>query len=169
MLRVCPLSVFTGARNAAMIWLLWTTGMRREELAKLKVEDLDWGNSRIRVFGKGRKERWVPFTKDAKKALWRYLKYRGEDLPQLWLTEGRRPASMWMVVSAMRRVVERAELQGQVKDVHHIFRRTWAMRNLKAGVPIKFVQLVGGWESVVTLECYVRAMESEDALSAHWV
>lgn len=167
MLRVCPLSIFTGARNAAIIWLLWTTGMRLSELTGLELHHLDWDNSRIRVFGKGRKERYVPFTKDAKKAVWRYLRYRHDGLPQLWLTEERRPAMKSMVISATRRILQRADLH--VKDMHHIFRRSWAMRNLKAGVPIKYVQLVGGWESVVTLEGYVRAMESEDALSVNWV
>ena len=43
------------------------------------------------------------------------------------------------------------------------------MRNIQAGVPLKFVQLVGGWESVTTLEQYVRAMESSQALNANWV
>ncbi|GAI72375.1 unnamed protein product, partial [marine sediment metagenome] len=63
----------------------------------------------------------------------------------------------------------RAGFNGHIKDLHHIFRRSWAMRNLKAGVPQKYVQLIGGWESVTTLEQYVRAMESEDALDANWV
>ena len=40
------------------------------------------------------------------------------------------------------------------------------MRNLRAGVPIKFIQLVGGWSSIAVLEGYVRAMESEDAVEA---
>jgi len=169
LLHLCPLSTFLGARNAATIWLFWSTGMRSQELANLKLSDLDWDKSRIRVFGKGSKERYVPFTREAKKAVWRYLSYRNDDYPALWLTEERRPARKWAIVSATRRLIERAGLQGEIKDLHHIFRRSWAMRNLKAGVPIKYVQLIGGWESVTTLEQYVRAMESEDALEANWV
>ena len=64
-----------------------------------------------------------------------------------------------------RTMFTRADIQ--VKDLHHIFRRTWAYRNLKAGVPLKFVQLVGGWESVAVLEQYVRRMDSEDALGSN--
>ena len=51
-----------------------------------------------------------------------------------------------------------------MRDQHHVFRRSWAWRNLKAGVSPKFVQLVGGWESMAVLEQYVRMMKSDDAL-----
>ena len=71
------------------------------------------------------------------------------------------------VCQAVRRTYERAGLS--VKDAFHIFRRTWAMRNLKAGVPMKHVQLIGGWEDISTLEVYVRLMDSTDALAARWV
>lgn len=167
LLHFCPASTFMGARTAATISLFWSTGMRSQELANLQLSDLDWDKSCIRVFGKGSKERYVPFVKEAKKAVWRYLSYRNDDYPALWVTEERRPATKWAIVSATRRLIERAGLD--IKDMHHIFRRSWAMRNLKAGVPIKYVQLIGGWESVTTLEQYVRAMESEDALEANWV
>lgn len=90
-------------------------------------------------------------------------------MPELWLTEERKPSGKWMVIQAMANILEWAGLRSQIKDACHVFRRSWAMRNLKAGVPIKFVQLVGGWESVTTLEGYVRAMTSEDALKAKWV
>jgi site-specific recombinase XerD len=143
--------------------------MRLDELFKLLLTDIDWDRSHIRVFGKGAKERYVPFTREAKKAVWRYLSYRHDDHPVLWVTEERRPAGRWTIVSATQSLIKRAGLHGQIKDMHHIFRRSWAMRNLKAGVPIKYVQLIGGWESVTTLEQYVRAMESEDALDANWV
>lgn len=169
MLLECPLSYFTGARNAAIIWLFWSTGMRLSELATLKRDSLNWENSTIRVFGKGQKERFVPFTPEAKKALWRYLSFRGDDLPQLWITEEGAPGGKWMVTSAMRRILEWSGLRNQLKDACHVFRRSWAMRNLKAGVAIKFIQLVGGWSSVNTLEIYVRAMTSEDAMKIKWV
>lgn len=167
MLHLCPLSSFTGARGAAVIWLLWTTGMRLGELAGLQQSDLDWEKNKIRVFGKGQKERYVPFAREAKKAVWRYMAHRKDDLPQLWLTEERQPATVWAITSATRRLIERAGLD--IKDMHHIFRRSWAWRNLKAGLPTKYVQLVGGWENLTTLDGYVRAMESEEALEAKWV
>ncbi len=167
LLSFCPLSTFVGARTTAMIWLLWSTGMRLSELTNLAIVDLDNEGSKIRVFGKGRKERYVPYSKEAKRAVWRYMSYRADNLPQLWLTEERRPMKAVGVQEALDRIYQRADIH--IKDVCHIFRRTWAMRQLKAGVPIRYVQLCGGWEQLSTLEGYVKAMQSEDAIGAKWV
>lgn len=115
-----------------------------------------------------KRERWAPFTKKAKKATWRYLSYGRDDLPQLWLTEERRPAGTWMLPTMMHRLVDRSGLHGLIKDRCHIFRRSWAWRNLKAGVSIKYIQLAGGWTTVAMLMRYVEAMQSEEAMGANW-
>jgi len=169
LLAICPPTLFIGARNAAVVWLLWTTGMRLSELANLQLSDLDWEAGRIKLFGKGSRERHVPFLKEAKTAVWRYMVYRRDDHPCLWVTEERRPISKDGIDSSTQRLVIRAGLQGEIKDLHHIFRRTWAMRQIRAGIPLKYIQLIGGWESVTTLEGYVRAMDTDDALGAGWV
>lgn len=169
LLAVCPTTTFLGARNAAMVWLYWSTGARRNEIAYLALEQIDWQRNCIRVFGKGARERFIPFTPEAKKAVWRYLKFRHDEHAHLWITEERRPAQPWGLASAMRRLIERAGLDGEVKDCFHVFRRSWAMRNIRAGRSIKDIQLIGGWESITVLEGYVRAMESEDAIAGKWV
>ena len=132
----------------------------------LQRADLDFDRGRIRVLGKGRKERLVPFTREAKRAVWRYMTYRKDDHPALWLTEERTHLGLEGVNSTLDRLYTRADVQ--VKDKAHVFRRSWAARNLRAGIPMKDVQLIGGWESVTVLEDYVRAMTSEDALGADW-
>ena len=170
LLKLCPSLTFLGARNAAIVWLFWSTGIRSRELANLKLSDLDWDANKIKVFGKGQKERYVPLTKEAKAAVWRYISFRRDDIASLWLTEERTPATLNMVYKVMRTLWLRTGLPKSVwKDQDHIFRRSWAMRNIKTGIPLKYVQLIGGWESVTVLEGYVRAMTSEDALAARWV
>ncbi|MDD4986354.1 MAG: tyrosine-type recombinase/integrase, partial [Dehalococcoidales bacterium] len=52
---------FVGARNRAWFTLLWTTGARFSEIANLTISDIDWKDWTMRLFGKGRKERHVPF------------------------------------------------------------------------------------------------------------
>jgi site-specific recombinase XerD len=167
LLRQCNLKTFIGARNASILMILWATGMRRSELVGLMLDDLDWRGGKIRVMGKGRKERYTPFTDDAKQIVWRYMSYRKDSYPNLWLTEEREPLQDGGLATAVNRIYQYAGIS--VKDTCHVFRRSWAMRNLKAGIPIKHIQLVGGWESVTTLEGYVRAMTSDDALSSNWV
>lgn len=167
LLNTCNSSDYQGARNRAWLMLLWTTGARFSELANLKLKDLDWTQGRIRVLGKGNKERFVPFIKDAQRAIYKYLASRADDYPCLWLADRRRPMTADGLVSVTRRLFERTGIK--IKDLHHIFRRTWAYRNLKNGTPIKFVQLCGGWESVTTLEGYIKAMNSEEALNGKGV
>lgn len=165
-LALCPQSQFQGARRRAMFLLLLTTGMRLMELAGLKLKDLDWEGRLIRVMGKGSKERVVPFHREAQHAMWRYLTYRRDDHPCVWVTEERRPMGYYGVQQDLHRIFARAGLRGQLKDAVHIFRRTWAVNALRQGMGLKFVQVIGGWESVQVLEGYVRALEADDALDA---
>ncbi len=167
LLTLCSPPSFMRSRNAAVLWLFWSTGMRLGELAGLRVDDLNWDGSWILVFGKGNRERRVPFSKEAKRAVWRYLAFRKDNLPQLWLSEERTPMAPEGLRMAINRLYRRSGIQ--VKDVCHIFRRTWAMRQIKSGIPPKFVQLTGGWIDIKTLDGYIQAMTSEDALGAKWV
>jgi len=138
--------------------------MRLSELANLAIVDLDNEGERIKVFGKGRKERYVEYTKEAKRAVWRYMAYRDDKLPNLWLTEEKTPIKAAGIRIALTRLYARAGFK--VKDVAHIFRRTWAMRKIDEGVPLKYIQIIGGWEDITTLDIYVRAADADKALKA---
>jgi len=70
---------FAGTRDLAMLELFYATGMRLSELAGLDLPDVDVVSEQVRVRGKGRKERIVPFGGHASRALRRYLRER-EDL-----------------------------------------------------------------------------------------
>ena len=67
-----------GKRDRAILELLYASGVRVAELAGLNLEDIDFTHTSIRVRGKGRKERIVPFGSQAKDALQKYLGVRGE-------------------------------------------------------------------------------------------
>jgi site-specific recombinase XerD len=69
-------TTFTGLRNRTIVHLAFDTGMRLQEMRGLDVEDVDLAEGFILVRGKGRKERHVPFGRESKKTLWRYLKQR---------------------------------------------------------------------------------------------
>jgi site-specific recombinase XerD len=168
LLAVCPANDFRGARNIAWLWLLWSTGCRLDGLVKLKLKDLGWRQGRISVVEKGDKQRYVPFTKEAQRAVYRYIKARRKYLgktdryEELWIGEERRPMTYHGLQKVSRILQERAGVH--IKDQHHIFRRTWLYRNVKAGTPLKMLQIVGGWSDLATLDGYIRAMDSEDAI-----
>ncbi len=102
MQSLCARSTFCRARNAAWLWLLWPTGCRVDELAKLKLSDLDWTTSTTRVLGKGAKLRQVRFTQPAQRAVYHYLKMRSENHCQLWISEERHPMRLTADVLPVR-------------------------------------------------------------------
>ncbi len=77
MQALCPLNTFVGARRSSMLWLLVSTGIRRHELLSLKVSDVDWDNKTVRInLGKGQKTRTIPFIRQTRAALLRYMAQR---------------------------------------------------------------------------------------------
>ena len=88
LLELCPLNTFAGARRQAMLWMMATTGIRRNEMWMLKENDLDRDASTIRVIhGKGQKERQIPFDRRCQLAMLRYIQQRSDTLDWLWVTE----------------------------------------------------------------------------------
>lgn len=143
-----------------------TTGARREEVAGIQVSDLDWRKNLIRLVGKGNKVRWVHFHKEARRAVLAYLAVRKSDLPQLWLSDERRPLTVDGVSQAMGAIRQRAGVR--YKDVMHIFRRTWAAESSRQQVPTQFILGQAGWESPAMLDRYTRALrDEEDASTAY--
>ncbi|MGI9558344.1 MAG: site-specific tyrosine recombinase/integron integrase [Thermodesulfobacteriota bacterium] len=69
-------------RNVAMFELAYSCGLRVGELVSVKPDDLDFGQSTVRVMGKGGKQRVVPFGSKAASALKEYLPARGEMRPK---------------------------------------------------------------------------------------
>jgi integrase/recombinase XerC len=67
-----------GKRDRAILELLYGAGIRVNELTRLNLEDVDFKNQSIRVRGKGRKERIVPFGSKAKEAIETYMEVRGD-------------------------------------------------------------------------------------------
>ena len=161
LLELCPLNSFAGARRQAMLWMMTTSGIRRNEMWMLKKKDLDWDASTIRVIhGKGQKERQIPFDRRCQRAMLRYI-----------------PAAVGLIGLVMgnggrRRTGLRWYLEGPeensgpggatLKDTCHIFRRTFAANAVRQKIPRPFVKAVAGWSTMQMLDLYVEAMEAEE-------
>ena len=149
-----------GVRDAAILELLYATGIRVGELCGLDVDDVDRGRRVIRVFGKGRKERTVPYGLPADRALER------------WLTTGR-PALFAIGAGAAlflgargRRVDQRAVrtlVHRRLEDVPgapdlgpHGLRHTAATHLLEGGADLRTVQELLGHASLATTQIYTH-------------
>src|SRR5581483_7989992 len=89
LLKTCDGKDFDSRRDMAILRLLIDTGLRRAELAGLKVADVDFDLNIAAVVGKGSRPRAVPFGRKTAVALDRYLRVRGHHRdaarPELWL------------------------------------------------------------------------------------
>ncbi len=148
-----------GVRDAAILELLYATGIRVGELCGLDVDDLDFDRNVVRVFGKGRKERTVPFGQPASAALKRWLVERrgvareGSG-PALFL--GARGGRVDQRV--VRQVVHDrvGSVPGAPDIAPHGLRHTAATHLLEGGADLRTVQELLGHASMATTQVYTH-------------
>jgi len=152
-----------GARDACMLELLYATGVRVSELVGLNLEDCSLAERLIKVLGKGRKERLVPFGEKAHAAIKNYLRARTQILMRqkscqepnaLFLNlRGNRITSR-SVQRILNRYLEESAL---VLEVHpHLFRHSFATHLLNSGADLRAIQELLGHESLATTQKYTH-------------
>ncbi len=158
-----------GARDRAILELLYATGMRVSELAGLSLLDLHPRDNEIRVMGKGGKERWVYFGGAARAALSRYLTMRRklagrESVDSLFINARGTP----LTARSMRRVVHRYARAAAVraKISPHSLRHSFATHLLDRGADLRAIQELLGHASLSTTQRYTH-VSTERMLSVY--
>lgn len=149
-------------RDYAILMLFLNCGIRRSELVGLNLTDVY--EDRIRVVGKGNKERFVYFGSACRKAIDDYLEERNQKV----LTDNRalfgsRDGNR-ISVTAVHRLVKKALLQAGLDSTQfsaHKLRHTAATMMLSGGVDVKTVQEVLGHENLNTTQIYTHIENTE--------
>ncbi len=147
-------------RNKAIIYTLLDTGLRSSELCDLRLKQTDKRNLRLKVFGKGSKERIVPFSSSTALHLWRYLATRSDLAPDdyLFATGGDRPLDNHNLYHALKLVGERAG----IADVHpHRFRHTFAINFLRNGGNVYTLKEILGHASLKMCLRYLEIAQAD--------
>jgi site-specific recombinase XerD len=165
--KACAGNTFEARRDTTLIMLLLDTGARRDEMAGLKLDDVDLELDVVLVLGKGRRERTLPFGRKAGEALDRYLRARARHkdaaLPWLWLGKKGRLIE-WGLVIMLRRRGGQAGLTG----LHpHQFRHTFAHQWLAQGGTETDLIRIAGWKSRAMLQRYGASAADARAREAH--
>ncbi len=149
-----------GQRNRAILETLYSCGLRVSELCALKLSDLYFDESFIKVTGKGNKQRLVPISPRAIKEIrywlldrnhWR-IKPGFEDY--LFLARWGKDISRIMIFHLIKELAEKAGITKNISP--HTFRHSFATHLLEGGANLRAIQCMLGHESIATTEIYTH-------------
>ena len=147
-----------GKRDRAILELLYATGVRVSELVQLNLRDIDFKHKLLRVFGKRRKERIVPFGDPAAKALKDYLAVREQFLMNAPAT--RRDAQPLILNYKGTRMTTRSVGRLVEKYIHdispHALRHSFATHLLDSGADLRDIQELLGHARLSTTQIYTH-------------
>jgi integrase/recombinase XerC len=142
------------ARDAAIMELFYSSGLRLAELVALDVAAVDPFSESVRVFGKGRKERVVPVGKPALDMIQRYRQEAGVHQGPLFISKLRSrltPENVWLV---LKRYLRHTSIPVTVSP--HKLRHSFATHLLDAGADLRSVQSLLGHASLSTTQIYTH-------------
>ena len=154
---------FKDLRDRAILELLYASGLRVRELVGLNDENLDMAQQLVRVFGKGRKQRIVPFGEFAARALTAYVEER--DSQGLAVSEDDGQTPVFVSVNGRRlnardvqRLVEktRLSLPSGRRLTAHTLRHSFATHLLENGADLRAIQELLGHSSLATTQKYTH-------------
>ena len=142
-------------RDTAILELFYASGMRRAELAGVRLADIDLGERTIRVTGKGNKERLVVINLAAAEAVDAYLRVRPRSVdPRLFLGRGGKgltPKHVWRIFRTIY------EVSGVTKHATpHTLRHSFATHLVENGIDLETVRELLGHESLATTGIYLQ-------------
>ena len=142
-------------RDKAMIEILYATGMRISELVNLKLTDIDFNRSVLKVFGKGSKERLVPYGEKASEALRIYLEDRKKlDSKDVFLSNRGTRITRGAFWQRIKIYIKRENLKSSISP--HTLRHAFATHLLNRGADLRSVQILLGHSDLSTTQIYTH-------------
>ena len=145
---------WASARDAAILEVFYSTGIRLSELADLKFDDFDFFNETIKVKGKGSKERLVPVGSHAIEALNKYFHQAKIKEGPLFISKSRKRISSRAISDVVKKYTELAGFPVGVSP--HKLRHSFATHLLDNGADLRSVQNLLGHSSLSTTQIYTH-------------
>jgi site-specific recombinase XerD len=162
-------NVIESSRDRAWFVLMWRAGLRVGEVVNLKTDDIllsprDGRPARLRVYGKGQKERIVLLTTDAFAVLTTWLQERPtSDCPHIFLNARGRP----LTVNGIEWLLRGYGKQANIPLTPHQLRHTYARQLTEAGMPLPSLSKLMGHADVSTTQLYTAGADPELSQAYH--
>lgn len=167
-----PTDLPYGARDRAILEMIYGSGLRVSELVNLRADQVDWEENFLRITGKGNKTRYVPLGGVAARALRSYLEHARPKL----LRNGRRAGNTLFLSNRgekltrdriLQIIKERARAAGLPENVYpHILRHSFATHLLENGADLRVIQDMLGHASLSTTQVYTH-VDQKRLVSLH--
>jgi len=154
-----------GARDRAMLELLYAAGLRVSELVNLKLQDVNLEAGFVRVFGKGSKERVVPIGLHAKDKIEAYIRksritlLKSRASPYLFVARAAKPITRQGFWKLLRKYATLAKLNKKVTP--HSLRHSFASHLLEGGADLRAVQVMLGHVDIATTQIYTHVARQQ--------
>lgn len=150
---------FAGERDALIIDLLYSTGMRRAELIGLKESDVNYYNNNIKVLGKGSKERLIPVTKALLNRIIAFTKIKEEEFGRLdhnhlLVTDSGKKLYPKYVYNKVKKYL--SQVTTMDKKSPHILRHTFATHLANNGAELNAIKALLGHASLAATQIYTH-------------
>ena len=160
-IKCIDLSKDHGERNRAIIECLYSCGLRVSELISLKISNIEYDDSIIKVIGKGNKQRIIPLSKTLKKYLQNYIQHirskqkpNKENVDIVFLNRRNKQMSRVMIFHIIK---QQTSLAGIKKNVSpHTLRHSFATHLVEGGADLRVVQEMLGHANITTTEIYTH-------------
>ncbi|MBK8700685.1 MAG: tyrosine-type recombinase/integrase [Saprospiraceae bacterium] len=148
-------------RDAIILFLLYTTGMRRSELINMRIEDINFSRRDIRVIGKGKKERIIPTPPESMQVLREFIEVRNAHFQEksvegsYLLLSGKAgkmdPRTVYGIVNRYLKLAQSAE-----KKSPHVLRHSFATHLLNHGADINAIKELLGHANLSATQVYTH-------------
>lgn len=149
-----------GMRDSAILEMFYSTGIRVSELVKIKLNDVELSENRIKIEGKGNKERYVLYGNILKEKMLKYVKEGRKELLQekqnkyLFLNKNGEKLTERGIRVIIDNILKKAGEKIHISP--HMLRHTFATHMLNEGADLKIVQELLGHENLSTTQIYTH-------------
>ena len=148
---------FEGKRNLLIVDMLYSTGVRRDELINIKLNDVLLDENLVKVLGKRNKERLVPLVLNLKSRINDYLKFRNEiksSSSNFFITTKGKKIGPSLVYRVVKNYL--SKVSTKVKTSPHVLRHSFATHMLNNGADINSIKEIMGHSSLASTQIYTK-------------